>query len=114
MRVLLLKDGFSAARSFLCKYLMYHAACKVSTIHTVVLTADVFQLFIKKKRHQKTRRSRVVAPADLEPPERVGVRVRRVRVRSGVGLVKVDVHGLKLTTHILLFCADQSGTWSGT
>ena len=31
--------------------LMYHAACKVelSTIQTVMLTADVFQLFIKKK-----------------------------------------------------------------
>ena len=29
--------------------MMYHAACKVefSTIQTVVLTADVFQLFIK-------------------------------------------------------------------
>ena len=39
------------ANDNLCKCLMYHAACNfvswVSTIHTVVLTADVFQLFIK-------------------------------------------------------------------
>ena len=40
------------ANDNLCKYLMYHAASKVEfqPFHTVVLTADVFQLFIKKRR----------------------------------------------------------------
>ena len=51
-----------------------------------------------EKRHRNTRRSRVTAPADLEPPKRFwdGVRVRirvGVRVRSGVGLVWADVQG---------------------
>ena len=45
------------------------------------------------KLHQHTRRSRVTAPADLDPPK-VKVKVRvRVRDRSGVGLVWADVQG---------------------
>ena len=62
MRVLLVEAGFSAARGFF------------------------------KKRHQNTRRSCVAAPADLEPPKRVGVGVK-ARVRSGVGLDWADVQG---------------------
>ena len=38
----------------------------------------------------KTPSKHATAPADLEPPERVGV---TVRVTSGVGLVWADVNG---------------------
>ena len=41
-----------------------------------------------ENRHQNTRRSRVTAPADLEPPKGVGLGLRLV----WVGLVWADVH----------------------
>ena len=44
------------------------------------------------KRHHNTRRSRVTAPADLEPPQTARVRAR-VRVRPGVRLVWADEQG---------------------
>ena len=47
-----------------------------------------------EKRHQNTQRSRVAAPADLEPLKGLGARVS-VRVRSEVGLVWADVQGWK-------------------
>ena len=91
MRVLLVKAGLSAARC------------------------------LKKKRHQNTRRSRVTAPADLEPPKGLGFGLGfGFGLGSGLGLgwsgssckVEIDVtrpHG-QSCTKCLVQDAERSST----
>ena len=82
---------------------MYHAACKVefSTIHTVVLTADVFQLLIKYiyifliKSSTEKQSSAII----VHKPKRTATSTRTIHTRQNkpcrLGAVRAGVLGAR-------------------